>query len=80
MISCTKLFFKRPGECQPILGKLIVKCVEDNNVDVKDRANKGDRNAQYNLGVMYRDGQGVAKDYEQAVLWYRKAAEQGFAT
>jgi TPR repeat protein len=32
---------------------------------------------QYNLGDMYRDGRGVAKDDEQAVFWYRKAAEQG---
>ena len=35
--------------------------------------------AQYNLGQMYRNGQGVRKDYAEAVKWYRKAAEQGFS-
>ena len=28
---------------------------------------------------MYRKGQGVAKDYKEAVNWYRLAAEQGHA-
>ena len=32
--------------------------------------------AQNNLGVMYDKGYGVVKDYEQALRWYRKAAEQ----
>ena len=35
--------------------------------------------AQYNLGVCYSNGQGVAKDEVEAVKWYRKAAEQNFA-
>ena len=35
--------------------------------------------AQYNLGVMYANGQGVAKDESTAAEWYRKAAEQGDA-
>lgn len=26
---------------------------------------------------MYNKGQGVPRDYKQAVIWYRKAAEQG---
>jgi formylglycine-generating enzyme required for sulfatase activity len=34
---------------------------------------------QYIVGVMYEGGRGVAKDDEQAVFWYRKAAEQGNA-
>ena len=29
------------------------------------------------IGVMYEKGQGVTKDYAEAVKWYRKAAEQG---
>ena len=35
--------------------------------------------AQYNLGTMYRKGDGVKQDYKEAVEWYRKAAEQGLA-
>ena len=35
--------------------------------------------AQYNLGVMYDNGQGVPQDYKTAVKWYTLAAEQGTA-
>ncbi len=35
--------------------------------------------AQYNLGVCYRDGQGIAKDEEEAAIWFRKAADQNLA-
>lgn len=40
-------------------------------------AEKGDANAQYNLGLMYARGQGLSRDYAEAAKWYRKAAEQG---
>jgi len=40
-------------------------------------AEQGDSDAQSNLGVMYANGQGVAKDDAQAVAWIRQAAEQG---
>jgi TPR repeat protein len=40
-------------------------------------AAQGLATAQKNLGWMYSNGQGVTKDYENAVYWYRKAAEQG---
>ena len=33
--------------------------------------------AQYNLCLMYLNGNGVAKDSTQAAIWCRKAAEQG---
>src|SRR5262252_6842177 len=35
--------------------------------------------AQFNLGLMYQQGQGVSQDYGQAMQWYRRAAEQGYA-
>jgi TPR repeat protein len=35
--------------------------------------------AQYFLGRMYADGQGVERDISKAASWYRKAAEQGVA-
>jgi TPR repeat protein len=35
--------------------------------------------AQYNLGVMYRKGEGVEKDAVQAGRWFRTAAVQGYA-
>jgi len=43
-------------------------------------AEKGNRVAQYNLGLMYDNGQGVVQDYKEAVKWYRKSAEQGNAS
>ena len=42
-------------------------------------AGQGYAKAQFNLGLMYYNGQGVRQDYTQAVQWYRKAAEQGDA-
>ena len=42
-------------------------------------AEQGDAGAQFNLGYMYDNGEGVRQDYGQAVSWYRKAAEQGNA-
>ncbi len=42
-------------------------------------AEKGDANAQRNLGLKYSNGIDVAKDDAQAVAWIRKAAEQGNA-
>ncbi|MDB4130150.1 sel1 repeat family protein, partial [Amylibacter sp.] len=36
--------------------------------------------AQSNLGVMYKNGKGVLKDYNEAVKWFRLSAEQGNAS
>ena len=40
-------------------------------------ANNGDANAQYELGFLYAQGQGVPRDDAQAASWWRKAADQG---
>ncbi|MGA2147672.1 MAG: tetratricopeptide repeat protein [Bryobacteraceae bacterium] len=40
-------------------------------------AKQGDAVAQFNLGSMYDEGQGVRQDYTEAIRWYREAAEQG---
>ncbi len=37
----------------------------------------GHAEAQYNLGVCYHEGWGVAQSYEKAFHWYQKAADQG---
>ena len=46
---------------------------------LRTRAEQGDAEAQFNLGVMYRTGEGVARDYSESVKWTRRAAEQGIA-
>lgn len=43
----------------------------------RELAAQGVAPAQFNLGVMYDFGQGVAKDPVEAVRWYRAAAVQG---
>ena len=47
--------------------------------EFKVLAEQGNATAQYNLGIMYRNGRGVVQDYKEAVKWYRKSAEQGDA-
>ena len=42
-------------------------------------AGQGDAEGQYNLGVRYLLGEGVAKDATEGVKWMSKAAEQGNA-
>ena len=40
-------------------------------------AKKGFAQAQYNLGVMYGNGNGVEKNYSKAIKWWNLAADQG---
>ncbi len=40
-------------------------------------ANQGHAQAQYNLGVLYFYGEGVPKNYPQAVKWFRLSTDQG---
>jgi FOG: TPR repeat, SEL1 subfamily len=46
---------------------------------IKKKAEQGDPEAQYNLGLCYAHGHGFVKDYSKAVKWFRKAAAQGDA-
>jgi hypothetical protein len=45
--------------------------------EFKPLADQGDRSAQYYMGQMYRNGQGVEQNFKEAFKWYRLAAEQG---
>src|SRR5438874_13835835 len=47
--------------------------------EVRTKAEKGDAQAQFDLGFMYDEGKSVERDSTEATKWYRKAAEQGFA-
>lgn len=46
----------------------------------RDLAGRGNRDAQFMMGVMYEDGRAVAQDYAGAAGWYLKAAEAGLAS
>ena len=42
-------------------------------------AEKGNAESQADLGLAYGNGNGVRKDYEKAMYWYKKSAAQGYA-
>ena len=42
-------------------------------------AETGHRDAQFNLGLLFENGLGVARDDAEALRWYRRAAEAGDA-
>src|SRR5437762_3316950 len=46
---------------------------------VKARAEAGDTDSEYQLGLCYYSGDGVPKDFSKAAKWFRKAAEQNNA-
>ncbi len=41
-------------------------------------ADQGDKYAMYRLGEMYRDGDGVPRDYASAHMWFNLAAQSGY--
>ena len=43
-------------------------------------AERGDRNAQFMMGVLHEDGVGIAKDMAKAIAWFRRAADAGLAS
>ena len=59
------------GEHEPVTAPSAPLC--------RERAEEGAADAQYDLGALYMYGEGLEKDAEEGVKWYRKAAEQGLA-
>jgi CHAT domain-containing protein/Flp pilus assembly protein TadD len=46
---------------------------------IVEKAERGDAEAQNDLGLMYLNGEGVTQNDVEAAKWFRKAAEQGQA-
>ena len=46
---------------------------------VHDGINQNNACAQYYLGLMHHKGNGIDKNYDEAVKWYEKSKEQGFS-
>ena len=44
-----------------------------------DAANQGDAEAQYQIGICYKEGTGVRKNMKMSAQWFTKSAEQGHA-
>ena len=73
--------------CQTDLekGKLADKYYEEGKYEkaiklYQELAKKDSIKAQYDVGFMYANAQGVEQDYEKAFEWYQKAAEKGHST
>jgi len=49
------------------------------NKDMIKAAQQGDMLAQFNLGNLYYEGDGVKRDKEKAAYWFTKSAQQGHA-
>lgn len=47
--------------------------------DLLHKAQAGDAKSQYELAEAYFEGNGIAKDPKQGLLWLRKSAGQGYA-
>jgi hypothetical protein len=47
--------------------------------DPRRKAEQGDAEGQYNLGMLYYEGHGVRQDYATARQWWEQAAAQGNA-
>ena len=59
-------------------GLAVVGLSAQDNLDaVRQAADQGDAEAQYNLGIMYNNGEGVPKDDVLAHMWYNTAGANG---
>ena len=60
---------------------LFVSCKQSTSVDyvgaLIEKAEKGDVESQFQLGVKYQNGDGVNKDYQKSIRWYRLASKNG---
>ena len=48
-------------------------------IKLSEAAERGDCEAQIRMGMRFRNGDGVAKDHQQALRWFRMSADQGCA-
>ena len=67
------------GGCSPAETPETATTADAELESLRQRAEQGDANSQYDLGYMYSNGEGVPRDDVEAVKWYRLAADQGDA-
>ena len=48
-------------------------------VEMREAAENGDPDSQSTLGTMYYNGDGIDRDYSEAIKWIRTAALQGLS-
>lgn len=75
LAACGKTAITLPSGKTPA-GQSGSKTVES-RASLEARANKGDAAAQFELGAIYHDGDGVPKDTKKAIGWFQKSAAGG---
>jgi len=58
----------------------IISCSSKFYSETKEFTLQGDAEAQYTLGLMYCNGEGVSKDLSKAKIWIKKAYDNGDST
>jgi len=69
------LFFLLP--CLLIFSSVVFSAGDKYYEHMLEAASDGDAEAQYNLGIIYRKGDGQPRNPAEAFKWFKKAAEQG---
>lgn len=71
------LFYSGEAISKDATGKMMDYDLESAAGWFQRAAEQGHAGAQFNLGLLYAEGQGVPQDFAKAVEWFTKAAEQG---
>ena len=66
-----------PGQRAIDLPSAVQRAQPKTLAELRNLADHGDADAQWQMGVRYDEGEGVPKDDAQAMLWFQLAAEQG---
>jgi TPR repeat protein len=81
--ACERAIREFPGEARfnAYLGIALERLnrLDEARVAYRQAADQGNAVAQNNLGDIYADGRGVARNYAEALKWYHRAADQGSA-
>ena len=82
MLAASMLLVTIPGAA--VAGPLCIVARQRNDYATEYRllrplAEEGNAAAQYGLGIMYENGHGVEQDHAEAVKWFPRAADQGYA-
>jgi uncharacterized protein len=72
-----KIMTLRAATIAACLVLLATLCLAGSIEDYRKLAEHGDADAQFLIGTSYHEGEGVPRDYVEALTWYRKAADQG---
>jgi len=67
---------EKEGKPVKIVFTILVEFTLDKSPPPRNEAEEGSAEAQFNLGSKYDRGDGVPKDYAEALKWYSRAAEE----